>query len=80
MPDLPDETRSGAYTSVADIFEEVEEQLRSDRYIAIVKKTWPYAAAVAGAARASPPRRYETVTDQSDKGLRNPLRSPKPVL
>ena len=52
MPDLPDETRSGAYTSVADIFEEVEEQLRSDRYIAIVKKTWPYAAAVAGAALA----------------------------
>ena len=35
---------------VADIFEEVEEQLRSDRYIAIAKKSWPYAAGAAAVA------------------------------
>lgn len=35
---------------MADIFEEVEEQLRSDRYIAIAKKSWPFAAGAAGVA------------------------------
>jgi len=35
---------------VADIFEEVEEQLRSDRYIAIAKRSWPFAAGAAGVA------------------------------
>ncbi len=35
---------------MADIFEEVEEQLRSDRYIAIAKRSWPFAAGAAGIA------------------------------
>ena len=35
---------------MADIFEEVEEQLRSDRYIAIAKRSWPFAAGAAGVA------------------------------
>jgi hypothetical protein len=35
---------------VADIFEEVDEQLRSDRYLAIVKRTWPMVAGAAGVA------------------------------
>lgn len=35
---------------MADIFEEVEEQLRSDRYIAIAKRSWPFAAGAAAVA------------------------------
>jgi hypothetical protein len=38
---------------VSDIFDEVEEQLRSDRYLTIAKKTWPYAAGVAAVALAA---------------------------
>lgn len=37
---------------MADIFEEVEEQLRSDRYLTLVKKSWPFAAGAFGAALA----------------------------
>lgn len=37
---------------MADIFEEVEEQLRSDRYITMVRKGWPFAAGAAGLALA----------------------------
>jgi hypothetical protein len=37
---------------VADIFEEVEEQLRSDRYIAIARRSWPFAAGAAAVALA----------------------------
>jgi hypothetical protein len=35
---------------VVDVFEEVEEQLRSDRYRTMAKKGWPYALALAVAA------------------------------
>lgn len=35
---------------MADVFEEVEEQLRSARYRSLVKKGWPYAAAVVATA------------------------------
>lgn len=37
---------------MADIFEEVDEQLRSDRYLAIAKKSWPMVAGAAGVALA----------------------------
>jgi hypothetical protein len=35
---------------VVDVFEEVEEQLRSARYLSMVKKGWPYAAGAVAAA------------------------------
>jgi len=37
---------------VADIFEEVEEQLRSDSYLAFARKAWPYAVGVAATCLA----------------------------
>ena len=37
---------------MADIFEEVEEQLRSDSYLAFARKAWPYAVGVAATCLA----------------------------
>jgi hypothetical protein len=35
---------------VADVFDEVEEQIRSQRYESMLRRGWPFAAAAAGAA------------------------------
>ena len=41
---------SGALFHVADIFQEVDEQLRSQRYESLFRRGWPFAAAAGGVA------------------------------